>query len=281
MCDVKCVLCVDDERQILSSLKRLLRKESYRVLTAITGEEGLNLLRENEVHLIMSDQRMPEMTGIKFLQQAKEINPHAIRIILSGYADVALIVDSINQGEIYRFLSKPWNDEELKTVIRQCLEHYDIVSANHRLNEEAKRHAEELEELNEELKRLNKSLEELANERTHSLQLSQEVLEKMPTPIICISREKQLMYANQSALNALPCLIGVLPGTSVEEFLPTDATDAIATCLDSGLDDEDLEVEWFDERKDAWVKRLVGDEGLRGCAFGTKEFQLSTFSLQP
>jgi len=109
----KVVLCVDDEPHILNALQRLLRKEDFQVVTARDVEEGLAVLASRPVQLVISDQRMPGMTGVEFLQKVKELFPDAVRVILSGYADVGVIVDSINKGEIYRFLTKPWNDEEL------------------------------------------------------------------------------------------------------------------------------------------------------------------------
>ena len=97
------VLCVDDEQNILNALKRLLRKESYRLLTSTTGNGGLQLLAENDVQVVISDQRMPGMSGTAFLKQVKEGYPHVIRIMLTGYTDVDTISTSINQGHIYKF----------------------------------------------------------------------------------------------------------------------------------------------------------------------------------
>jgi len=124
------VLCVDDEVNILRSLKRLLRKEDYRLLTASSGEQGLEILKENAVNLVISDQRMPGMSGIEFLARVKEEYPDIIRAILSGYTEVDAIMDSINRGHIYKFLLKPWNDQNLILDIRQALEHCDLIQSN-------------------------------------------------------------------------------------------------------------------------------------------------------
>ena len=128
------VLCVDDEKNILQSLKRLLRKEDYRLLTASSGEEGLKVLEENDVHMVISDQRMPEMSGTEFLAALKTKYPDVLRIILSGYTDVDSITESINKGHIYKFLLKPWNDHNLKLEIKQALEQYDLIQANKKLD---------------------------------------------------------------------------------------------------------------------------------------------------
>ncbi len=128
------VLCVDDEENILHSLKRLLRKEGYRLLTATSGTDGLRVLENNDVHLVVSDQRMPEMSGTEFLAKVKENYPDAIRIVLTGYTDVDSITESINKGHIYKFILKPWNDHNLKLEIKQGLEQYDLMQSNKRLN---------------------------------------------------------------------------------------------------------------------------------------------------
>lgn len=124
----KFVLCVDDEVNILNSLKRLLRKEDYTVLTATSGSEGLSLLEKQPVQVVISDQRMPEMTGTEFLKKVKERYPNTIRVILSGYAEAPALLGAINEGEVFRFLTKPWNDEELKAEIQQCLAQYDLAT---------------------------------------------------------------------------------------------------------------------------------------------------------
>ncbi len=95
------VLCVDDEQNILNSLKRLLRKEDYQILTATGGIDGLKILNDNDVHLVISDQRMPEMSGIEFLAKVKGKHPDVIRIVLTGFTDVDSITDSINKGFHY------------------------------------------------------------------------------------------------------------------------------------------------------------------------------------
>ena len=113
------VLCVDDEKNILNSLRRLLRQENYNLLTASSGAEGLKLLEESHVQLVISDQRMPEMSGVDFLSQVRVKYPEIIRIILSGYTDVNSITDAINKGHIYKFLLKPWDEQNLLLEIRQ------------------------------------------------------------------------------------------------------------------------------------------------------------------
>jgi response regulator RpfG family c-di-GMP phosphodiesterase len=193
------VLCVDDEANILNALKRLLRKETYRLLTCTSGKEGLDLLAQNEVHMVISDQRMPEMNGSEFLRQVNERYPHIIRIILTGYTEVDTITKSINEGHIYKFFLKPWNDQHLTLEIRQALEQYDLIEANKELHKKAIAQ-------NEELKRINENLEDMVRERTQSLeiqnqalQLSHAILEDLPLPVIGISAEMMIVLVNKAA----------------------------------------------------------------------------------
>lgn len=119
------LLLVDDEAPILSALKRLLRREGYPILTATSAQEGLGLLARHEVAVIMFDQRMPNMSGSEFLAQVREMYPHAIRIILSGYTDLQAVTEVVNRGEIYKFLHKPWDDAELLETLREAFRLYE------------------------------------------------------------------------------------------------------------------------------------------------------------
>ena len=120
------VLFVDDELNILKTMARLFREESFEVLTANSGQEGLNILRATaNVGLIISDQRMPGMTGTVFLQAASEILPDTPRMILTGYSDVNAAIDAINHGGATRFLMKPWNENELRLAVRDGLQPFD------------------------------------------------------------------------------------------------------------------------------------------------------------
>ncbi len=122
------LLLVDDEPNVLASLKRILRREGYQILTASSGEEGLQLLAGNPVGVIISDQRMPAMSGIEFLSRVRVIHPDIIRIVLSGYTEVNTITEAINKGEVYKFLTKPWDDDELCKTIREAFMRFEEKS---------------------------------------------------------------------------------------------------------------------------------------------------------
>jgi CheY-like chemotaxis protein len=126
------VLLVDDESSILSSLRRILRREGYNILTAESAVEGFALLAKHPIQVIVSDQRMPEMNGIEFLSKVKSMHPKTVRMVLSGYSDVSAVTDAINKGAVYRFLTKPWNDELLKGEIRGALRYWRELYAKER-----------------------------------------------------------------------------------------------------------------------------------------------------
>lgn len=121
------ILIVDDEPEMLYSLKNLLRRE-FDVHTASSGEEGMRILQEHEIHLVMTDQRMPQMTGVELLHRMKTEFPGAMRLIFTGYADIKTVIDAINQGHVFRYITKPWDPEELVNALRDAGERYDQIS---------------------------------------------------------------------------------------------------------------------------------------------------------
>jgi DNA-binding NtrC family response regulator len=141
------ILIVDDEENILSALKRLFRNEDYEILTAQSGEEALSTLEQQPVDLIVSDLKMPNMNGIEFLAKAKEISPGPLRIMLTGHADLKSVIEAIDRGEVYRFLLKPWNNDELKMTIRQALDFYYVQKDNQALVKTVKKQNQMLKDL--------------------------------------------------------------------------------------------------------------------------------------
>jgi len=163
------LLLVDDEASILSSLRRLLRPAGYTVHTAESGKAGLEILEREPIDLVISDMRMPEMNGAQFLEQVRQRWPATMRILLTGYADVASTIDAINRGEIYRYVSKPWDDDQLLLTVRGALETLRLRNENVRLL--ALTRAQ-----NEELVELNTGLEKKVAERTAEIQEVNNVL---------------------------------------------------------------------------------------------------------
>ncbi len=131
------ILFVDDEKQILIPLKAMFKKQ-YKVFTAVSGSDALNIIRSNLISIIVSDQRMPEMPGIELLKQVKEISPLTVRILLTGYADLNAVVESVNTGEIFRFIEKPWNNERLKKTIETAANiSFKLKSAKSNINKQS------------------------------------------------------------------------------------------------------------------------------------------------
>ena len=156
------LLCVDDEPNILSSLRRLFRQGGYQVAVADGGAAGLQALENEHFDLVISDMRMPEMDGAQFLAQVRARWPDTIRILLTGYADIASTVDAINKGQIFRYISKPWDDNDMLLVVRHALERKALEREKTRLEALTLRQ-------NEELKELNASLEVKVQARTVEL----------------------------------------------------------------------------------------------------------------
>lgn len=147
------VLLVDDEENILKSLQRLLMDEDYDIETATSGEAALEKLKTlDKTGLIISDQRMPGMNGAEFLGRSQEFAPDAVRILLTGYSDINATIDAINRGGANRYLSKPWNDDELVQTIRDAVLQYKLIAENNRLNRIIVAQNEELQEWNNNLK---------------------------------------------------------------------------------------------------------------------------------
>ncbi|GAB6043541.1 response regulator [Endothiovibrio diazotrophicus] len=214
------LLLVDDEPNILSALTRLLRRDGYRILRAGGGGEGLELLKEESVGVIVSDQRMPEMTGIEFLSEVRQRYPETVRLVLSGYTDLKSVTDAINKGEVYKFLTKPWEDDLLRTNVADAFEHYELKEENRRLTADLQRANRELEEVNHDLaRRVEEQTRELMlNLRT--LQVSQEALEYLPVAVIGVADDGLVAIANRRAHQLLGARDGCLIGESMEQTLP-------------------------------------------------------------
>jgi len=200
------ILCVDDERNVLKALRRLFMDEDdYDIMVAESGEEGLEVLaEEKDVRLVISDYRMPGMTGVEFLEKVYEAWPSTIRIVLSGYADTAAVVEAINLGQIYKFIPKPWNDEELKTAVSTALQHQELQQQNNQLNAELQQTNQQLQEMNEKLEQLVQERTEALEIRNRVLQVSQGVLDVLSTAVFGVDSEGMVVVCNESAQDLFP-----------------------------------------------------------------------------
>ncbi len=163
------ILCVDDEPSILSALRRLFRAKGFQVRVAEGGQAGLEMLASEPIDLVISDMRMPEMDGVMFLEQVRQRWPDTMRLLLTGYADITSIMGAINRGEIYRYIAKPWDDNDIILIVRSALQQRAMEQEQRRLQTLIKAQ-------NEELRVLNFSLEIKVAERTAELNQTNDAL---------------------------------------------------------------------------------------------------------
>ena len=221
------ILLVDDEENIIASLRRLLRRDGYRTLCAGSGQEGLELLATNDVDVIVSDQRMPNMTGAEFLRRVKTLYPDTVRIALSGYTELQSITDAINEGAVYKFLTKPWDDDQLRANILEAFRHKELADENRRLGEE--------------LRLANRQLRDLLEEQQRELQrdqivlgVVQEILQVLPLPVLGLDDQGLIVCANQEADGLLGQGLPLI-GSFAQDVLPPALFEAVRGEAGDGL----------------------------------------------
>ena len=148
------LLVVDDEPDVLESLRHLFHR-AYRVLTADAGAPAIELLNREDVHVILSDQRMPGMTGDAFLSQARHVRPDAVRMLFTGYADIQAVINAVNEGRIFRYILKPWDPLELEGIVRQAAEQFELLAERKRLIDQLQQANARLTQANQELAEAN------------------------------------------------------------------------------------------------------------------------------
>ena len=202
--DTPAVLFVDDEEGVLRALKRLFRRENLEVLTAQSGSEGLAILQERPVHVVVSDQRMTGMNGTEFLKKVRNLYPATVRCILSGYAEMDSVVAAINDGNVTRFMAKPWIDDELKVVLRECI---DIAEgyANDR------RTRESLENQTFALQQERAQYADLLELQESLLRSSRDVLDHLPVAVAALDDLHRIIYMNRLFAGEF----GQLPGAEL------------------------------------------------------------------
>jgi DNA-binding NtrC family response regulator len=244
----KTLLVVDDEENIIRALRRLFRQEPFSVLTANSGAEGLDILSKQPVAVILSDQRMPGMIGSEFLKAVKERYPHTIRIVMSGYTELESITSAINDGAVFKFLLKPWEDEKLLTHIRDAFSYHDLKSNNILLAEELKKANANLEEKVKEEREKNAL-------KTRSLLLSQELLDRMPISVFGISGEGLIVMANQYARQLVNQ--EAIVGNMIDDVFPATITQALYTAVATTSIAKASELHWPDTTKKVTITPIL------------------------
>jgi len=222
---------VDDEQNVLRSLTRLFLDDPYEILTACSGAEGLLILDQcGTVPVVISDYRMPGMNGVEFLSEVRKRWPETVRIVLSGYADTGAIVSAINEGQIYRFVAKPWNDDELRITVANALERYDLGRKNLELTEELRRKNDELTALNRDLERRVVERTEALTTQNRLLTESLGILDNLPMAIVGMDPEGTVFQCNRQGMVCFGSRIGPVIGANRRDVL-TDAQNRLVDDL--------------------------------------------------
>ncbi len=215
------ILCVDDESQILTALKRVFRRAGHTVTIMTSGAEALEFLENNTVDLVISDMRMPEMDGNAFLTQVAQRWPATVRMLLTGYSDMESTVGAINNGSIYRYIAKPWDDTDIILSVQGALETKYLRDERHRL-------IEVTQQQNSELQQLNSSLEEKVEERTRELKETAESL---------ANSNEQITQAYADSIAVFSRLISMREGeSSAHGERIADLADRVASAMNQDED---------------------------------------------
>ncbi len=222
------ILCVDDERNVLRALERVFLDDDYEIFIADGGEEGLRMLEESwPFQVVISDYRMPVMNGVEFLKEVYARRPETVRIVLSGYADAGAIVAAINEGHIYKFIPKPWNDDELRVTIQNCLERYFLFKKNR--------------ELLEKLALANHELEEKVRQRTEQLELrnralefSQSLVNNLPAGVVGIDETDMVACCNDRGVAILSTVCSDVFGVEIGQCCDTALGQLVQQTRESG-----------------------------------------------
>ena len=222
------ILFVDDEANILSSLKRLFRPFGYQIFTAESGAQGLEFLQREKVDLVVSDMRMPEMNGAQFLEKVREAWPDTIRILLTGYAEIGATIDAINKGQIYRYISKPWEDNDIVLTIKLALQQKMLEREKLRLEELTHKQNEELKDMNANLEAKVLARTEEVRQTMAFLEIAHEKLKKsFITSVRVFSNLIELRNPNKSGHSrrvaelsrALAQALGLTPAEIQDVFI--------------------------------------------------------------
>lgn len=200
------LLVVDDEPDLVQSVQDLLRFD-YRVLGTTRATEGLKIMEREQVDIVMTDQRMPEMTGVEFLKNLREAFPDTTRLLFTAYADIDAVTDAINEGNVYRYITKPWEPQELRAILRQAAEHHDLLEERKKLLIELQEKNYQLQQANQELTRANELKRAFIKVASHELRTPltivqglSELAQKLPDIGMPLRHWLQRIYAGSVRL---------------------------------------------------------------------------------
>jgi two-component system NtrC family sensor kinase len=238
------LLCVDDEPNVLNTVRRLFLDEEYELLAALSGEEGLEVMaKEETVQVVISDYRMPGMNGVDFLKEVSHRWPETVRLVLSGYADIAAIVSTINEGKIYKFIPKPWNDDELKLAVAQAVDIYALQQEYREMVEKTTRSRENCDLLLHQ-----KDQELLAQTVAHRNTLA--LFESLPGGLLVVDEDKVIVQCNRNCRKFFGHQEVAMAGRPARDLLPFEVLSFLDTITEEGRMDtlrlfgRDLQVQW-------------------------------------
>lgn len=256
------LLLVDDEPNIVSALRRLLRRDQYEIRSANSGLEGLEVLAAHQVDVIVSDQRMPGMLGADFLRAAKELYPHTIRIMLSGYTELQSVTDAVNEGAIYKFLTKPWDDEQLRGHVAEAFRIKEIADDNERLNRELRTVNQQLASTNSKLAELVQQKQQQINLDEINLNVARELLQLLPLAVIGLDDEGVVAFVNDAADTLLQGY-GSLLGCEAAQVMPDLVPDLLPGHL-AGLTPSSKRVQFSGQPYDVVARPMGVSSQSRG-----------------
>jgi signal transduction histidine kinase len=224
-------------------VKDLLRLD-YKVFTATSPDEGMKILQENAIDVIMTDQRMPEMTGVEFLKEVRGEAPEAVRLLFTGYADIHAVIDAINQGNVYRYITKPWDPDELQTIIREACERYDLIVDRKLLLAEVQRKNAELEKANADLLHSNLLKSAFIQVASHELRTPLTILNGLTSLARRIPQEnptlgdllRRIEAGGQRMQELVNQILSMLSGEQFDRVLARATTD-VAKLVNEAVDD--------------------------------------------
>jgi len=195
------LLIIDDELEITKSIARQFRKK-YKVFSAISAKEGIEIMEKEHIQVILSDQRMPEMTGVDFFSIIKDKYPDALKLLLTGYSDIEAVIGAINEGQVFRYVTKPWNPDELDAIVKEAFEKYELITNNRqlmlRLKESNQTLEQKVKERTSDLELLNSRLSELNQEKNRYIGM---VAHDLRNPIGTAEAFSELLLENYNDIS--------------------------------------------------------------------------------
>jgi signal transduction histidine kinase len=258
------LLVVDDEPDVVKSVRDLLRLE-YKVLTATSAAEGHRLMQQEEVHIVMTDQRMPGTTGVEFLKDVRGEYPEAVRLLFTGYADIRAVIDAINAGNVYRYITKPWDPDELQTIMREAGERFDLIAKNKKLMADLQVKNTELEKVNQDLETANQLKTAFIQVASHELRTPLTILQGLNDLAVrtCNGQEplsgwlKRIKAAGDRLLYLINQIVTMLSAGKFDQTIEKTPTDLAKLLSDSV---EDVQP-FIDLRKQNLVRDWPADIG--------------------